>query len=285
MQTYPAVDISAITSGLILGDDGIWHTPGGNAISYPPDGNESCFAVEDNSFWFRHRNCCIVSVVNSFPPLHGGTIFDIGGGNGFVSLGLADAGYDVALIEPGRAGASNARKRGIGNVICGTTETAQFKERVMPAVGLFDVIEHIEDHLSFLKSISLLLKHGGLLYATVPALPLLWSEEDALAGHFRRYTLNSICDTVRSSGFEIVFASYLFRLLPLPILLSRVLPYRIGITSRQKGSAKASRDHAVEGGMLVSMMNRVLAAEVENLKHKRPMRAFGGSCLVVARCS
>ncbi len=187
------VDIQSISTGLKLGDDGIWYSHQDNQnISYPSDGNENCLAVEDGSFWFRHRNNCIASIVKTYPPQDNGTIFDIGGGNGFVSLGLANAGFDVALLEPGSVGTRNAKKRGLKNVICATTDAAKLKQHSLPAVGLFDVIEHIEDDLAFLQSIRNLMKKGGRLYATVPAYSFLWSEEDIFAGHFRRYALEDI---------------------------------------------------------------------------------------------
>ena len=138
-------DIQSISTGLTLGKDGIWYASDVEKISYPSGGNEECFSVEESSFWFRHRNNCIVSVVNSYPPANKGKIFDIGGGNGFVSSSLANAGFDVALVEPGQTGACYAKARGIKNVICATTSTAQFKPNSLPAVGLFDVIEHMEN--------------------------------------------------------------------------------------------------------------------------------------------
>jgi 2-polyprenyl-3-methyl-5-hydroxy-6-metoxy-1,4-benzoquinol methylase len=277
------VDIKAISSGLQLGEDGVWYSSTSRSISYPSKGNEFCFAAEDYSFWFLHRNICIVSVVNSFPPPDNGTIFDIGGGNGFVSLGLSSAGFDVALVEPGPIGASNAKKRGIENVICATTEAAQFRQRSLSAVGLFDVIEHIDDDISFLQSIRVLIKHGGLLYATVPAFSFLWSEEDVLAGHFRRYTLSSISNVLKSSGFEMVFASYIFRFLPVPIFLLRTLPFKIGLSRRQLAPTTVLHDHTVKGALPARIMNAILKPEIENLKNKRTM-SFGGSCLIVATC-
>ncbi|MBL4865055.1 MAG: hypothetical protein JKY67_01610, partial [Pseudomonadales bacterium] len=139
------VDIQSISTGLQLGNNGIWYSADIETINYPSDGNDACFTVEENSFWFKHRNNCIASVVKSFPPENNGTIFDIGGGNGFVSLGLVNSGFNVALVEPGLEGASNAKNRGISNVICATMDTAKFNPNTLPAVGLFDVIEHIED--------------------------------------------------------------------------------------------------------------------------------------------
>jgi SAM-dependent methyltransferase len=224
-----------------------------------------------------------VSAVNAFPPPDNGTIFDIGGGNGFVSLALSNAGFNVALVEPGRIGAANARKRGIQNVICATAETAQFKQRSLSAIGLFHVLEHIDDDISFLRSIKVIMKHGGLLYATVPAFSFLWSEEDVLAGHFRRYTLKGISDALKSSGFEIVFSSYIFRFFPVLIFLLRTLPYKMGLSKKQRTPRTVLRDHAVQNGLLTHIMNAILKPEIADLKNKRAI-SIGGSCLIVARC-
>lgn len=277
------VDIQSISTGLKLGDDGIWYSHQDNQnISYPSDGNENCFAVEDGSFWFRHRNNCIASIVKTYPPQDNGTIFDIGGGNGFVSLGLANAGFDVALLEPGSVGAFNAKKRGLKNVICATTDTAKLKQNSLPAVGLFDVIEHIEDDLAFLQSIRNLMKKGGRLYATVPAYSFLWSEEDIFAGHFRRYALEELSEVLESAGFQVEFSSYIFRFLPVPIFLLRTLPYKMGLFKTQRNEKSASRDHATKGGAMAKILSSILHREIENLDNERAMR-FGGSCLVVAK--
>ena len=276
------VDMQSISTGLRLGEDGVWYASDAENISYPSDGNEACFSVEDESFWFRHRNHCIISAVNSFPPPKKETIFDIGGGNGFVSLGLANAGFDVALVEPGLVGAHNARIRGVKNVICATTSTAKFKPHSLPAIGLFDVIEHIEDDIAFLRTVKELVKEGGYLYATVPAYSFLWSEEDVVAGHYRRYTLSSISDVLQSVGFQIEFSSYIFRFIPLPIFLLRTLPYKMGLSKRARKTRNISQDHAVKDGVSKKLFDTILRSEIRNLSKKKSM-VFGGSCLIVAK--
>ncbi|MFT6987793.1 MAG: SAM-dependent methyltransferase [Psychromonas sp.] len=278
------IDIKSISTGLELGHDGIWYSAETKNLSYPSDGNEACFAVEDNSFWFRHRNDCIASVVKSYPPENNGTIFDIGGGNGFVSLGLANAGFNVALLEPGKVGASNAKKRGISNVICATTETAKFTPNSLSAVGLFDVIEHIEDDLNFLKSVKELMKKNACLYVTVPSYSFLWSLEDVTAGHFRRYKLNSILSVLQLAGFKIEFASYIFKYLPIPIFLLRTIPFKLGLAKKDKMNNVTSRDHAVEGGVLSNLIDLSLHSEIDTLNIGKSM-SFGGSCLIVAKNS
>jgi SAM-dependent methyltransferase len=275
-------DIHDIAPTLKKADDGIWYGPEEVTISYPADGNDSCFAVEEHSFWFKHRNVCITNVAAAFPPVDGGPVFDIGGGNGFVSLGLANAGFDVVLVEPGRSGVANAKKRGLTNVICATMQTAQFKENSLPAVGLFDVLEHIKDDKAFLQSIHALLKNDGILYLTVPAYTFLWSNEDDVAGHFRRYTLKSASEVLSSAGFEILYSSGIFWFLPLPIFLSRTLPYKLGLANRAKDHKKTEKEHAVPGRLAACILNRMLTAEEINIRNKKAMRV-GASCLLVAK--
>jgi len=276
------LDVQEISASLKLGPDGVWYSDQSEYISYPADGNDACFEIEDRSFWFRHRNECIVAAIRAHPPKENGPIFDIGGGNGFVSQGLAASGFDVVLVEPGRSGALNAKRRGVNVVICATTETAGFKKSSLPAVGLFDVIEHVEDDYAFVSSMCELLKSGGRLYATVPAYSSLWSQEDVEAGHFRRYTLGNFCRLLEGAGFGIEFSTYFFRFLPLPIALFRALPYRVGISRSQNGSGSAVRQHVVRRGLTSRVLDVFLRSEVRNIAQSKSMR-FGGSCLVVAR--
>ncbi len=271
--------VSEVSSSVTLGADGIWRAPRTETVSYPDDGHDKCAEVEDASFWFRHRNRCIVAALQRHPPA--GALFDIGGGNGVVAAALIANGFDAVLVEPGARGALNAKRRGVGCVICATTETAEFNDLSLPAIGLFDVIEHIEDHTQFANRMHQLLVPKGHLYLTVPAYPALWSHEDVAAGHARRHTRASITGLLRRSGFEIDYATYFFRPLPVPVLLRRALPYRLGLVSAVATDAVMARDHAVRGGLLTSVLDRLLACEAQNIRLGRPM-SFGASCLVVA---
>ena len=274
--------ISDVADRLTLAEDGIWYGAEQEKISYPSDGNESCFAVEESSFWFGHRNACIAAAVRNHPPRDHGPIFDIGGGNGFVSLGLIRAGFEAVLVEPGPRGASNGKFRGIQTVVCGTTESAGFRASSLEAAGLFDVIEHIHDDLRFLTSIRALMKPGGHLYATVPAYSMLWSIEDDLAGHFRRYTLGSIGSLLERAGFLIDYSTYIFRPLPIPILMLRALPYRLGLGKSAGNTRDPSNDHRPPPGRVAAIMNSMLRQEIRNIERNSRM-SFGGSCLLVAR--
>jgi SAM-dependent methyltransferase len=282
MKTASQFNLVTACPSLQLGDDGIFYAAASEAISYPDEGNQAYFKVEDQSFWFRHRNDCIRELVRKFPPNGKGPIFDVGGGNGFVARGLMDAGCDVVLVEPGPSGARNAKKRGLENVICGTTHSAGFKNGSLPAIGVFDVVEHIEDDLSFLRHLWDLLEPAGMLYLTVPSYNFLWSHEDVDAGHFRRYTLASMEKKLREAGLEPVFGTCIFAFLPLPVLCFRTLPYRLGFAKRIKNEKISPKDHVISEGLFSLFLTKLFGFELNFIKRGKSL-ACGGSCLMAAQ--
>ncbi len=273
------LDLSQIARNLEFNQSGLWTSRTASLISYPEEGNQSCFAVEEASFWFRHRNACILNAVRSFPP--SGTFFDVGGGNGYVSRALQEDGFDVVLVEPGATGAQNARHRGIRNVVQSTLEDAAFQPQTLPAVGLFDVVEHIEDDLAFLREINRLLTPDGRVYIAVPAFQWLWSHEDESAHHWRRYTIASLSKVLQQSGYVVEYSTYFFGFLILPIFFFRVLPYRLGLR-RAVDAHLASRSDHVPNRHVNEILNKLTSRELSKISAGKRLKR-GGSCLVVAR--
>ena len=103
------------------------------------------------------------------------------------------------------------------------------------SVGLFDVVEHIEDDYFFLNNINKYLKEDGYVYITVPAFNFLWSNEDVDAGHFKRYTTSELNGLLKKSGFTIIQSTYIFSILPLPVFLFRSLPSKLGLNKKSNG--------------------------------------------------
>ena len=262
-------------------ESGIYLVHTSDKISYPDEYNELCFEVEDNSFWFIHRNNCIIEMIKNYRSSSDGPIFDIGGGNGFVAKGLLNAGLEVVLVEPGPAGAMNAKKRGVPHVICATTHTAKFKPRTIPAIGVFDVVEHIEDDIGFLNHLWELLIPGGMLYLTVPAYQLLWSQEDVEGGHFRRYTLSNLKKKILHSGFDISYSSYIFSYLPLFVFLLRTLPYKLNLV-KSSASDSIKQDHSSPKGIGSKILNLFHNWELKKIRVRKKI-PLGGSCMIAAK--
>ncbi|MBK5260893.1 MAG: hypothetical protein JJE51_14985 [Thermoanaerobaculia bacterium] len=56
------MDIHEIASGLTLDPAGYWLAPETTQPSYPAEGNDICFGMEEESFWLAHRNCAITVI-------------------------------------------------------------------------------------------------------------------------------------------------------------------------------------------------------------------------------
>lgn len=257
-------------------NDGIWFSEKNTNVSYPDIGHDECFMIEDNSFWFNHRNNCIITAIKNYPP--NGPIMDIGGGNGYVSLGLNKKDFNTILVEPGIKGILNAKNRGVQNLVCSSLEDMKLEKDIVPAFALFDVLEHIEDDVLFLKQLHELLTEDGLLYLTIPAYQFLWSNEDSGAGHHRRYSLNSIVNKLNKVGFEIKYSTYIFSIVPFPIFLSRTIPSKLSIKKRKN----IKKDHVLKSSNKNSILNLVWHKEIQKIKENKKM-SFGGSCLIVAK--
>ena len=106
---------------------GIWTAEPATAYSYPEDGNDLCFSLEEESFWFKHRNAVVTEALRRWPP---GGMFELGGGNGHVASALERAGWPTVVVEPGRRGAENARSRGWPGWSCPMTGERRLAFRV-----------------------------------------------------------------------------------------------------------------------------------------------------------
>ncbi|MBL7977750.1 MAG: class I SAM-dependent methyltransferase [Bacteroidetes Order II. Incertae sedis bacterium] len=274
------INLHYYTTQIVL-QDGIYFSNKTSEISYPATGNEDFFQIEDQSFWFLHRNQCITEAVLHYSPNQ--VFFDIGGGNGFVAKGLQSAGIQTVLVEPGIQGCLNAKKRNLEYILCSTLENAAFNKNKLPAIGLFDVVEHIEKETEFLQTIYDLLLENGLVFITVPAYNALWSDEDIAAGHFRRYRARELEKKLKQIGFSVEYSTYIFSILIIAVFLFRTLPYTLGYVRKNiQRKDVHQKDHQEKKGWLGKLLMLIWNYEIRKIRNKNKI-PFGGSCFVVAR--
>ena len=268
--------LDRILNNCTKAENGIYYYNIKKEISYPEYGNDEYFGIEDESFWFNHRNNCIIEgIKKSYTKSE---IVDIGGGNGFVSKKMQEEGYDVILVEPGN-GVGNAKKRGIKNIVCGIFNKEMFKEKI-ENIGIFDVVEHIEDDEKILKDMNSVIAENGNLYLTVPAYKWLWSNEDDEVGHFRRYNLRELEELLKKSGFKIIYKTYFFSFLVLPLLLLRTIPSMLGI--RKKSSEQNIKKEHNTGKVSKVIVDILCNRELRKIKTGKTIK-FGTSCMIVAK--
>jgi SAM-dependent methyltransferase len=195
-------------------------------ISFPDDFREKLALLEGRSLWFQSRNRLIHSVITHQTDLS--NLIDVGAGNGAVASYLARHGIETLAIEPGHPGAAYASSQGIDVVVAGRLEDLDLPSNSVNGIGLFDVIEHLEEPESLLNQAFDVIRSGGWCLITVPAFHFLWSQADEHAGHFRRYSRKTLDQSLTRCGFEPRFSSYCFAgAVPLLFLL-RTIPFRLG---------------------------------------------------------
>lgn len=187
-------------------------------------------AVELKHWWFRARTNIVSKFISKYLPSQSLEVLDLGCGSGNNGKMLSKFGQ-IDGVEPEEFALGMAQERGhyrklqVGAL---TVDSLDLPSNHYDLVVMTDVLEHIENHQAALKEVFKLLKPGGKLVLTVPALPLLWSHHDVSHFHFRRYTRASFRQVVSYSGLSIEFLSYynffLFPLIGLARLFKGILP-------------------------------------------------------------
>jgi 2-polyprenyl-3-methyl-5-hydroxy-6-metoxy-1,4-benzoquinol methylase len=85
-----------------------------------------------------------------------------------------------------------------------------------------DVVEHIRDDVSFLRSAAVHARPGGIVVVNVPANQWLYSRYDKELGHERRYSRTTLLQLLRDSGLAPVAVKY-WGMSMLPLLMARKL--------------------------------------------------------------
>lgn len=192
-----------------------------STVDFPKKAFETLYRIEEKHFWFVIRNEVIRIVINRFiSPSKNKKFLEIGCGNGFVLGLLEKMGFSLTGLDIYLEGLKLARKRVSSKLICADIYKLRIHERY-DVVGLFDVIEHIEDDEFFIEKSSGFLKVGGKIILTVPADMRLWSQIDQISGHKRRYTKKALVSLLEKCGYRIDFISYFNFLLYFPQLLLR----------------------------------------------------------------
>ncbi|HEX7879446.1 MAG TPA: class I SAM-dependent methyltransferase [Candidatus Eisenbacteria bacterium] len=131
-------------------------------------------------------------------------ILDVGCGTGGMLPLLSRFGH-VTGTDSEPLALDYCRRRGFEDVHLQEAFTAPAPFDV---VTLFDVLEHVPDHVGFLEWIRKLLKPDGHLVLTVPAFPFLWSRHDDLNHHQRRYKRADLKATLEAGGFRVERLTY-----------------------------------------------------------------------------
>jgi len=175
---------------------------------FPREAFEAMNDIETMHFWSRARNVVIKAMLDLIPgTARSRSLLDVGCGTGSVSAWLRSLGYHTVGMDMWLDGLKYAASRLSAPGICCNARHMPFRG-CFDVVGLFDVIEHIEDDEELLRTSARALKSGGHLIVTVPADRRLWSPYDDVFGHKRRYTRAQLLAVLERAGLTVQRVSY-----------------------------------------------------------------------------
>lgn len=180
---------------------------------------DEVYNLEDKHWWFIARRQRVLSVLKKILKNKKSTILDAGCGTGKNIKELSQFG-NVWGIDIAKQALDYCHQRGIINVKKDNIEKTHFLKNTFDIVTTFDVLEHINDEKA-LGEINRILRPNGLLVVTVPAFSMLWSTWDTVLHHKRRYIKESLGKILKKKGFQVIYISYMFSFLFIPILIIR----------------------------------------------------------------
>ena len=172
-----------------------------------PTTNMQIVLEEDKHWWFASRTRAILGLLDRFlPPDPQRLVLDIGCGAGNMAHHLAHYGR-VTGVDPNPKPLRVAQARGL-DVREGSADALPFADASFGLVALLDTVEHVPNEAGVFAECLRVLRPGGHLLITVPALMALWSQNDVLNAHQRRYTAAELASKLQQQGFHVLHKSY-----------------------------------------------------------------------------
>jgi SAM-dependent methyltransferase len=159
-------------------------------------------ALQASNWWFEARRELIRRIVDRTGPT-ACTILDVGCGTGANADALSGAGRMLIGVDASEEAVSRCRTTGLYTELHRSdAECLPLPDSSVDLALCADVLEHTDD-VRTSAGIFRVLKPGGVLIVTVPAHMWLWSWNDELCHHRRRYSSRQLRSLLENRGFVI----------------------------------------------------------------------------------
>jgi len=139
---------------------------------------------------------------------------------------------------------------------------------------MFDILEHYRDSEAFLEDARFHLKTGGYCIINVPAIELLRSRYDEVAGHELRYNKKILKKHIEAVGFEIMDMQYWGLSLVFPLWIRRFV-----VSGCEDGGEVIRKGFSPPGNFMHALL-KIMASIETTLFPRVP---FGTSIMVIAK--
>lgn len=159
-----------------------------------------------------------------------GNIIDFGAGIGTFAKALESCSVKVICIETDKEQFLNLIKSDFKTL----SSIDEVKDNSIESLFSINVLEHIDDDYSILRTMHSKLKIGGKIIIYVPAMMVLYTSMDSKVGHFRRYGKKQLFNLIQKSGFDVSEINYVDCLGVLITLIFKLIGNKDGNISQNQ---------------------------------------------------
>jgi len=170
---------------------------------------------EDKHWWFATRTRAILAYLDRYVgPGKDRRVLDVGCGAANMTHHLRHYGQVVG-VDNNPKPLAIARERGL-EAYQGAADDLPFGDEEFDLIALLDTVEHVPGEAQVFEECRRVLRGpdpqsgrpGGRLLVTAPAFMFLWSQNDVINMHQRRYTAPALQARLAQHGFKVLRISY-----------------------------------------------------------------------------
>ena len=231
---------------------------------------------ENKHFWYKTRKNFILRQVTPFLS-ENDHFLDVGTGTAFIAKKIRELGLLVSVGDIQDYGLLERKKTDVDWLFQFDISLEPVFVNHFDSIGLFDVIEHLNDENKIIINLRHMLKPGGKVFLTAPAYKWLWNKRDILERHKRRYRLKGIIRKFEKNGFTVIKARYFFTGI-LPLLVLRTFVDKVtGLNVKESDHMNNLRINKYINSILYYLTS------LENYLTRHLNMPIGGSIFLVAQ--